>query len=193
MLMKAKKYRRNRFSNTAHIYMRYVGPWASCQIRQIAGAHAPGMPGTFSPPPRISNTDMHHGTCVTHVSWCMPGSLTPGFLWIRPGGKRSRHSRRMRNPQFSYLVRGPYKKRKFLYSVNGAKSSAATWYRLIKLNMPVFLPPPLAIIISNRMKLAGEISRNIAAIRVLNTDIGYAVGSLFPIPATTIVITPVII
>ena len=30
-------------------------------------AHAPGMPGTFSPPPRVIDPDMHHGTCVTHV------------------------------------------------------------------------------------------------------------------------------
>ena len=30
-------------------------------------AHAPGMPGTFSPPPRVSDPDMHHGTCVKHV------------------------------------------------------------------------------------------------------------------------------
>ena len=29
--------------------------------------HAPGMPGTFSSPPRVSDPDMHHGTCVTHV------------------------------------------------------------------------------------------------------------------------------
>ena len=57
--------------------------WASCQIRKIAGAHAPGMPGTFSPSPQVSDPDMHHGTCVTHVPWCMPGSLTSGFLWNR--------------------------------------------------------------------------------------------------------------
>ena len=62
--------------------------------------HAPGMPGTFFPPARVSDTDMHHGTCVTHVPWCMPGSLTSGSLWSRWRGKRSRHSRRMRNPQF---------------------------------------------------------------------------------------------
>ena len=49
-------------------------------------AHAPGMPGMFSrlrglaTPTCISG--MHHGTCVTHVPWCMPGSLTSGFLWI---------------------------------------------------------------------------------------------------------------
>ena len=54
---------------------------------QIAGAHAPGMPGTFSPSPQVSDPDMHHGTCVTHVPWCMPGSLTSGFLWNRRRGK----------------------------------------------------------------------------------------------------------
>ena len=57
-------------------------------------AHAPGMPGTFSPPPRVSSPDMHHGSCVTHVPWCMPGSLTSDFLCSRW------HSWRMRNPQF---------------------------------------------------------------------------------------------
>ena len=40
-----------------------------------------------------------HGTCVTHVHWCMPGSLTNGFLWSRWRGNRSRHFRPMRNPQ----------------------------------------------------------------------------------------------
>ena len=62
-------------------------PWASCQIRKIAGAHARGMPGTFSPSPLVSDPDMHHGPCVTHVPWCMPGSLTSGFLWNRRWGK----------------------------------------------------------------------------------------------------------
>ena len=62
--------------------------------------HAPGMPGTFSPPLRVSDPDMHHGMCVTHVPWCMLGLLTSGFLWRRWWGKTSRHSRRMRNPQF---------------------------------------------------------------------------------------------
>ena len=61
-------------------------------------AHAPRMPGTFSPPPRVSDPVMHHGTCVTHMLWCMPDSLTSGFLWSRWRGKRSRYSRRTRNP-----------------------------------------------------------------------------------------------
>ena len=61
--------------------------WASCQIRKIAGAHASGMLGTFSPSPQVNDPDLHHGTCVTHVPWCMPGSLTSGFLWHRRRGK----------------------------------------------------------------------------------------------------------
>ena len=49
-----------------------------------------------------SDPDMHHGTCVTHVPWCMSGSLTLGG-----GGKRSRHSRRMRNPLFHVSGKRP--------------------------------------------------------------------------------------
>ena len=59
-----------------------------------------GMPGTFSPPPWVSDPDMHHGTCMAHVPWCLPGSLTSSFLWSRWREKRSRCSQGMRNPQF---------------------------------------------------------------------------------------------
>ena len=65
--------------------IRYL--WSSYQIRKIAGAHAPGMPEMFSPPSRISDLDMHHGTCVTHVPWCMPRSLPSSSLWSRQRGK----------------------------------------------------------------------------------------------------------
>ena len=71
------------------------------------------MPGTFFPPLRVSDPDMHYGTCVTHVPWCMPGSLTSGFLWSRRRGKRSRHSRRIRNAQF--YVSGKRPMGKFLH------------------------------------------------------------------------------
>ena len=60
---------------------------ASCQKRKIAGVHAPGMPGTITPPPQVSDPDMHKGTCVTHVPWYMLGSLTSGFLWSRRWGE----------------------------------------------------------------------------------------------------------
>ena len=61
------------------------GPLA--RYARLRIAHAPGMPGTFSPSPQVSDPDMYHGTCVTHVPWCMPGSLTSGFLWNRRRGK----------------------------------------------------------------------------------------------------------
>ena len=63
------------------------------------------MLGTFFPPPRVSDPDMHYGTCVTHVPWCMPGSLTSGFFWSRWRGKRFQHSRRVRTRNFTYLLR----------------------------------------------------------------------------------------
>ena len=66
----------------------------------------------FYPPPRVSDPDTHHGTCVTHVPWCMLGSLTGGFLWSRRRGENV--------PgipgacaicNFTYLVGGPWKTR----------------------------------------------------------------------------------
>ena len=69
------------------------------------------MPGTFSPPPRVSDPDMYHGTCVTHVPWCLPASLTSaltsGYLWSRWRGKRSLHSRCTGNPQFNVSGKRP--------------------------------------------------------------------------------------
>ena len=49
----------------------------------------------FQRKPLVNDPGMHHGTCVTHVRWCMSGSLIR--RWRE---KCSRHSRRMRNPQF---------------------------------------------------------------------------------------------
>ena len=76
------------------------------------------MPETFSPPPRVSDLDMHHGLCVIHVSWCMPGSLTSGFFWSRWRGKSSWHSRCMRNTQFYVSCRRPMKKSQVLGSTS---------------------------------------------------------------------------
>ena len=67
------------------------------------------MPGTLSPPPWVSDPDMHHGMCWTHVPWCLPGSLTGGFLWNRRRGKGSRLSRRKRSPQFYVSGKMPIK------------------------------------------------------------------------------------
>ena len=57
-------------------------PWASSQIstnhglrmrrecRERFPCHRPQRK------PLVSDPDMHHGTCVTHMPWCMSGSLT---------------------------------------------------------------------------------------------------------------------
>ena len=70
--------------------------------------HAPGMmPGTFSLPPRVNDPDMHHDTCMAHVPWCIPGSLTSGFRWRWWRGNVYRYSRYMHNPQFYLFHKRP--------------------------------------------------------------------------------------
>ena len=104
-------------------------------------AHAPG---TFYPSPWARDPDMHHGTCVTHVPWCMPGSLTSGFLWSRWRGKRSRHSQRMRNQQFYVSGKRPMGER----SLGGTGTRwfldfQAIWLALLRganvCSLPIFL------------------------------------------------------
>ena len=62
----------------------YVDIWASYQIRKIAGCACAGNAGNVFPrrrfqrKPIVGDPGMHHGTCVTHVPWCMSGSLTCG-------------------------------------------------------------------------------------------------------------------
>ena len=72
-------------------------PWASYQIPKIAGCACAGNARDVFP----VNRGLAIPTCIT--AWCMPGSLTRGFLWSGWRVKRSRysrHSRRMCNPQF---------------------------------------------------------------------------------------------
>ena len=69
-------------SRTRNHILRYS--WASYQIRKIAGCACAGNAGNVFPrrrfqrKPLVSYPSMHHGTCVTHVPWCMSGSLTCG-------------------------------------------------------------------------------------------------------------------
>ena len=58
-------------------------PWASYQIHKITGCACTGDAGNVFPSPAsrkqlVSDPGMHHGTCVTHVPWCMSRSLTRG-------------------------------------------------------------------------------------------------------------------
>ena len=83
--------------------------WASYQIRKISGCACTVNAGNVFPrhrfqrKPLVIDPDMHHGTCVKHVPWCMSGSITndggenvPGI----PGACATRN--------FAYLVRGPF-------------------------------------------------------------------------------------
>ena len=78
--------------------------WASYQIRKIAGC---GNAGNVFTIPGGCDPDMHHGTCVTHVPWCMPGSLTSGFLWSRWRGNVPGIPSACATRNFTYLARGP--------------------------------------------------------------------------------------
>ena len=65
-------------------YVHSSSQWASWQIRKIAGCACAGNAGNVFPRRRfqrkllVSDPGMHHGTCVTHVPWCMSGSLICG-------------------------------------------------------------------------------------------------------------------
>ena len=51
--------------------------------------------------------DMHHGTCMTHVPCCMPGSLTSGFHEVGGGKNVPGIPGACATHNFAYLVRGP--------------------------------------------------------------------------------------
>ena len=52
--------------------------WAPYQIRNIANCACTWNTGNVFPATAVSDPDIHHGTCVTHVPRCMPGPLTNG-------------------------------------------------------------------------------------------------------------------
>ena len=68
-----------------HCSWAYRGPLTGYVKLRVA--HAPGMPGRFSPPPLVSDPDVHHGTCV-NVPGRMPGSLTSVSFEV-DGGENS--------------------------------------------------------------------------------------------------------
>ena len=83
------------------ILQRYIKLWV---------ARALEMSGTFSRPWWVSDLDMHHGTCMKNVPWCMRGSLTSSCLWNLWQGKLCPHSSACTTDKFTYLVRGPCKR-----------------------------------------------------------------------------------
>ena len=87
----------------------YIWYGASWQIHKIADCACAGNTGNVSPrrrlqmKPLVSDPGMHHGTCVTHVPWCMSGSLFRGGGENVPGIPGARPAR-----NFTHLARGPY-------------------------------------------------------------------------------------
>ena len=62
---------------------------AGCQIRKFTGCVFTRNSGNVSLPLWLSDPDMHHGTCMTHMPWCMPGSLNNHYLGSLRRGKAS--------------------------------------------------------------------------------------------------------
>ena len=76
-------------------------------------------------------------TCITARAWrtCryMPGSLIRRFLWNRWRGKRSRHPRHMRNPQFYVSGKRPILCSALMWFISGSFSSSdSTDTRIIR-------------------------------------------------------------
>ena len=83
----------------------YHGPLA--RYVKLRFAHARGMPGKFSPPPRVSDPDMHHGTCIAHVPRCMSGSLLSVSFDVGGGENVPGIPSACATCNFTYLIRGP--------------------------------------------------------------------------------------
>ena len=84
---------------------KWHGPLA--RYVKLSDANAPGMPGTFSPPPTskkimVSDPGMQNDTCVTHVPWCMSGLLIRGGGENVPGIPGA-----CATLNVTYLARGP--------------------------------------------------------------------------------------
>ena len=87
------------------VYIRYMGLLSdaqNCGLRMRRKCRERFSRHRLQMKPLVSDPDMHHGTCVTHVPWCMSASLThsggenvPGI----PGACATRN--------FTYLARGP--------------------------------------------------------------------------------------
>ena len=84
------------------LVLRLLKSWAATvhepltRYVKLRVAHAPGIPGSFSPPPTSKKTaSLRSRHTSRHAPWCMSRSLTRGGR-----EKSSQHSRRMRHPQF---------------------------------------------------------------------------------------------
>ena len=77
--------------------------------------------------PLVSVPAMHHGTCVTHVPWCMSGPLTRGVGENVPGIPGV-----CATLNFTYMVRNPWKERVLaaLHRCNTSPKRKVIWFQL---------------------------------------------------------------
>ena len=99
------------FQLTKRSYKYFDSQWASYQISKIEDRACTGNAGNcprdrLQRKPLVSDPGMHHGTCVTHVPWCMSGSLTRGGGENVPGSPGA-CACACATRNFTYLSRGP--------------------------------------------------------------------------------------
>ena len=96
-------------------------------------AHAPGMPGTFSPPPTSNETAIKRSRHASRHVRDARAVMHVGIANMRWWGKRSRHSRGMRNTQFCVSDKRPIGVAELGhqlmdYNQVRAKSLSESWY-----------------------------------------------------------------
>ena len=93
----------NNYLKRYFLILKGLDHWPLTRYLKLRVGHAPGMAGNrLQRKPLVSHPGMHHGTCATHVPWCMSGSLTRG-RWENVPGILGAYATR----NFTYLVRGP--------------------------------------------------------------------------------------
>ena len=85
----------------------YSGNGTLARYVKLRVTHAPGILGMFprhrlQRKPLVNDPGMHHGTCLTHVPWCMSESLTRSGEENVPGIPGA-----CTTCNFTYLARGP--------------------------------------------------------------------------------------
>ena len=80
--------------------------WPLIKYLKLRVTHALGMTGRFSRAPTSKETTSYRSRLASRLVRHARAVMHVGIANPRWQGKRSRHSRRMRNPQFTYLVRG---------------------------------------------------------------------------------------
>ena len=92
--------------HTEHPHPKHNGPLA--RYAKLRVAHAPGMPGTFSPPPRVSYPGMHHARASrTCRGACQDRYLADSFE-VGGGENGPGIPGACATRNFTYLVRGPW-------------------------------------------------------------------------------------